>query len=140
MLTMEVALHLPVAPDLELVAAKAAEVLGSHLGMSQSQVEAVCVATIEACLNAIEHGGESGFVVRLRGETQGERPRLVVEVEDHGEGFDPTAASHSSSRVLGCTARRGWGLTLIRELVDDVKIESQPGRTVVQMSKYVERE
>jgi serine/threonine-protein kinase RsbW len=139
---MEVALHLPVAPDLELVAAKAAEVLGSHLGMSQSQVEAVCVATIEACLNAIEHGGEPGFVVRLRGETQGERPRLVVEVEDHGEGFDPTeeAASPSPSRVLGCTARRGWGLTLIRELVDGVQIDSQPGRTVVQMFKYVETE
>jgi anti-sigma regulatory factor (Ser/Thr protein kinase) len=63
----------------------------------------------------------------------------VIEVEDHGGGFDPaTAPQNSSTRVLGSTMKRGWGLTLIRELMDEVQIRSEPGKTLVSMRKYVE--
>lgn len=135
---MEVVLHLPVVPNVELVAAKAVETLGGAIGMDQTRVEAASVAVVEACLNAMEHGG-GHMVVRLASENQSGPPRLTIEVEDHGGGFDPeVAAAGPSSRVLGCTTKRGWGLTLIRELMDEVQIRSQPGRTVVRMSKYVE--
>jgi serine/threonine-protein kinase RsbW len=135
---MEVVLHLPVVPNVELVAAKAVETLGVALGMDQGRVEAASVAVVEACLNAMEHGG-GGMVVRLTGEVPPLRPRLVVEVEDHGQGFDPASAPRNSpSKVLGSASKRGWGLTLIRELMDDVQIRSQPGRTLVRMCKDVE--
>jgi anti-sigma regulatory factor (Ser/Thr protein kinase) len=63
----------------------------------------------------------------------------VIDVEDHGDGFDPTTApKNSASRVIGSTMKRGWGLTLIRELMDEVQIESAPGKTLVSMRKYVE--
>jgi anti-sigma regulatory factor (Ser/Thr protein kinase) len=137
---MEVVLHLPVVPNVELVAAKAVETLGGALGMHQTRVEAASVAIVEACLNAMEHGGGQ-VVVRLSGENDGDRPRLVIEVEDHGDGFDPvTAPRNTAAQVLGCASKRGWGLTLIRELMDEVQIQSKPGRTLVRMSKYVESE
>jgi serine/threonine-protein kinase RsbW len=135
---MEVVLHLPVVPNVELVAAKAVETLGGTLGMHQTHVEAASVAMVEACLNAMEHGG-GPFTVRLRSDNQNSRPCLVIEVEDHGEGFDPeTAPKNSPSRVLGSTLKRGWGLTLIRELMDEVQIRSGPGMTQISMRKYVE--
>ena len=135
---MEVVLHLPVVPNVELVAAKAVETLGGALGMHQTHLEAASVAMVEACLNAMEHGG-GPFTVRLRSDSQDSRLCLVIEVEDHGEGFDPeTAPQNSSSRVLGSTMKRGWGLTLIRELMDEVQIRSGPGMTQVSMRKYVE--
>lgn len=134
---MEVALHLPLIPDVELVAAKAVEIVGRKIGMAQTDVEATTVAAIEACLNAIEHGGNAGFVVRLEGGQVNGIPCLVVVVEDHGGGFDPDAVPESSpSRVLGCTRKRGWGLTLIRELVDEVEVNSRPGLTAVRMVKH----
>ena len=137
---MEVVLHLPVVPNVELVAAKAVETVGAALGMSASRVEAASVATVEACLNAMEHGG-GGMVVRLTSENCAGRPRLVIEVEDHGAGFDPDGArQQSASRVLGCASKRGWGLTLIRELMDEVEIRSQPGTTLVRMCADVERD
>jgi serine/threonine-protein kinase RsbW len=133
---MEVVLHLPVVPNVELVAAKAVETLGSAIGMSQSHVEAASVALVEACLNAMEHGGGS-VVVRIARES--DEPRLRIEVEDHGKGFDPDASPpDTSTRVHGSVTRRGWGLRLIRELMDDVQIHSQPGRTLVCMWKNVE--
>jgi serine/threonine-protein kinase RsbW len=135
---MEVVLHLPVVPNVELVAAKAVETLGGALGMHQTRVEAASVAMVEACLNAMEHGG-GPVTVRLRQDNHDARPCLVIEVEDHGEGFDPEAApQNSASRVLGSASKRGWGLTLIRELMDDVEIRSTRGMTLVSMRKYVE--
>lgn len=135
---MEVVLHLPVVPNVELVAAKAVETLGGALGMHQTRVEAVSVATVEACLNAMEHGGGQ-MVVRLLDEPGDGKVRLVVEVEDHGSGFDVEATARTgSSRKQGVTSRRGWGLTLIRELMDGVQIRSGPGLTLVRMWKYVE--
>lgn len=134
---MEVVLHLPVVPNVELVAAKAVETLGGALGMHQTRVEAVSVATVEACLNAMEHGGGQ-MVVRLSGDSGDGMPRLVIEVEDHGDGFDLEASRAGASRKQGVTSKRGWGLTLIRELMDEVQIRSQPGLTLVRMWKYVE--
>ncbi len=135
---MEVVLHLPVVPNVELVAAKAVETLGVALGMHQTRVEAASVAMVEACLNAMEHGG-GPVTVRLRSGNHDGNPCLIIEVEDHGQGFNPERApKNSPSRVLGCASKRGWGLTLIRELMDEVQIESSPGKTVVLMRKYVE--
>jgi serine/threonine-protein kinase RsbW len=135
---MEAVLHLPVAPNVELVAAKAVETVGGALGMSRSRVEAASVAVVEACLNAMEHGGGT-MVVRLSGDRANGRPRLVIEVEDNGHGFEAAAiAPRRPARELGAGPRRGWGLTLIRELMDEVQITSRPGLTLVRMLKYVE--
>ncbi len=135
---MEVVLYLPVVPNVELVAAKAVEALGASLGMPQTRVEAASVAIVEACLNAMEHGG-GRMSVRVAGEGASGRERLVVVVEDHGRGFDPlTAPRNTASQVLGCASKRGWGLTLIHELMDEVEIHSEPGQTIVRMCKYVE--
>ena len=135
---MDVVLHLSVVPNVELVAAKAVETLGAALGMPQTHVEAASVAMVEACLNAIEHGG-GPVTVRLHDDNHAKKPCLVIEVEDHGDGFDPaTAPKNSPSRVLGSASKRGWGLTLIRELMDEVQIRSEPGKTVVSMRTYVE--
>ena len=135
---MEVVLHLPAVSNVELVAAKAVETLGAALGMNRDGIEAVSVALVEACLNAMEQGGAS-FIVRLAGE-DGISPRMRVEVEDQGRGFDPDASPpDDSTRVHGCVSKRGWGLTLIRELMDDVQISSKPGLTRVRMWKELEK-
>jgi serine/threonine-protein kinase RsbW len=135
---MKVVLHLPVVPNVELVAAKAVETVGGALGMDQTGIEAASVAIVEACLNAMEHGGGQ-MVVRMSAEGPAGKPSLVIEVEDQGAGFDPDKAPrNSASRVHGCTSKRGWGLTLIRELMDEVQIQSNPGQTLVRMRKYVE--
>jgi len=135
---MGVGLHLPLIPDVELVAAKAVEVVGRSLGMVPEDIEAAALATVEACLNAMEHGGNTEVLVRVDAvDLDGER-FLQSEVEDHGVGFDPDSMSSAgSSRVHGCVAKRGWGLTLIGELMDDVDVRSRPGMTVVRMRKRV---
>jgi len=132
-------LRLPLIPDVELVAAKAVEVLGRELGMVPEGIEAAAVSTVEACLNALEHGGEHEVLVRVAPLDRDGELFLETEVEDHGAGFDPEAVPDvASSRVHGCVAKRGWGLALMGELMDEVQIRSKPGMTVVRMLKRVE--
>lgn len=134
---MEVVLHLTVVPNVELVAAKAVETLGNAIGMDRNGVEAATVALVEACLNAMEHGG--GQVVVRMAKEEVVPPRLRIEVEDQGRGFDPDAKPpDGSTRVHGCVSKRGWGLTLIRELMDEVQISSEPGKTLVCMWKELD--
>ena len=89
---MKVVLHLPVVPNVELVAAKAVETVGGALGMQQTSIEAASVAVVEACLNAMEHGGGQ-MVVRMSDDGSAGKPCLVIEVEDQGDGFDPAEGS-----------------------------------------------
>ena len=88
---MEVELHLPLVPDVELVAAKAVEVMGRRLGMAAEDIEAAAVATVEACLNAMEHGGNTEVLVRVGSVDMDGHRYLRAEVEDHGVGFDPAS-------------------------------------------------
>ena len=65
--------------------------------------------------------------------------RMKISQDIPSDGFDPaTAPKNSASRVIGSSMKRGWGLTLIRELMDEVQIRSAPGKTLVSMRKYVE--
>ncbi len=131
-------LDLPAIPEIELVAAKAVELVGRSVGLSSTSIESVTVATVEACLNAIEHGNQRGFTVRVEIRNGGEARWLVIEVEDHGGGFDPDGlAVLGASRRQGAASKRGWGLKLIRDLMDDTSVESRPGLTIVRMKKRI---
>jgi len=135
----EIRLVLPPLNGVELVAVRAAEVLGRGAGFPRETLDAVGIALAEACLNGLEHGrGEGGIMVRLALEEGVRRaPALLVEVEDHGIGFGKSRSRHPG-RVGGRLKKRGWGLVLMRELMDEVDVESVPGRTVVRMRKYLE--
>ncbi len=135
---MELRLELPPTPDVELVAIRAADLLAERLGFDASGRDAIGIALAEACLNAIEHGrnGE-GIMVKLAVEEAAGGRALVVEVEDHGPGFDPQTSGRRPASG-GTVMKRGWGLVLMRELMDEVEIVSHSGGTVVRMRKVLE--
>jgi len=131
---MEMLLKLPAIEHAELIAASAVEILARALRVPDEGIEALRLALIEACLNASEHGG-GNTIVRMAPDA---KSRLRVEVEDHGRGFDPDdPCLNSPTRVHGCVEKRGWGLRLIREMMDEVSIESRPGRTIISMWKEI---
>lgn len=99
-----------------------------ELGILTQVVDDVQVALSEACANAVQHGG-SGEEIEVRFDL---RDHLAtIEVADRGEGFEP--AELDPLDVLGPGGR---GVPLIRALVDDLEVDSAPGRgTLVQMQK-----
>jgi anti-sigma regulatory factor (Ser/Thr protein kinase) len=115
------------------------EAVGS-LGLSPDTVERLRTAVSEAVMNAIEHGngGRADLPVALSAVTSG--GELVVRVVDHGTSLVPDApAPDLDLKLAGLQPARGWGLFLIRNMVDDVRQQAGDGthtlELVVRLSK-----
>jgi anti-sigma regulatory factor (Ser/Thr protein kinase) len=130
-------LTLPMVPDIEIAAARAAGNLARELGMPSEQVDEMTHAIIEACINAREHSGsaDNRIYVRCLGVAQSDGyPRIDVWISDHGRGFDQSEA-RTRRRTLGPAHKRGWGLQIIEAHMDEVDITSSPEGTTIHMVK-----
>jgi anti-sigma regulatory factor (Ser/Thr protein kinase) len=80
----------------------------------------------EALANAAEHGdgeGRSGFDVSASFDGE----QLVIDIKDHGTGFD--CAKALASPPPDGSGDRGFGIFLMRRLMDDV-IYSEAGSRI----------
>ncbi len=93
-------------------------------GFSAEEVDDIRLAAGEALNNAVEHGGtlrSSGFSVRCAFE-EGE---LQIEIRDNGAGFPFEQVGASPP---GEEAARGYGIFLMRRLMDDVRYDQRGTR------------
>ena len=138
----EITLTLPMLPDMEIAASRTVTALAEFMEMTPDRIDEVRMAVLEACINAFEHSqSEEGKVLltfSVLGE--GEEPeKLQIRVEDSGVGFDPSAVEEPRIEdKLKAKIKRGWGLKIIRSLMDEVDILSNDGGTTIIMSKYRE--
>lgn len=130
----EIELVIPRIADIELVAARALEQLAEILAIDTVVTGRLKVAVVEACINAFEHAGTADGRVRLMFSVRG--GRLLMRVENRGR----TLAALPSPAAPGREAHgRGWGLTLIRELVDEVALEPREDGVSLLMVKHLGR-
>jgi len=74
------------------------------------------LALTEACTNSVRHAYDEGEgIVEIRYELH--QDRLVIEVSDAGEGFDPVDPPDNSALGEG-----GLGLAIIGALADELEI------------------
>ncbi len=128
----EIELVIPRAADVELVAARALEQLAENLAIDALATGRLKMAVVEACINAFEHAGAADGRVRLVFSVRGSR--LLMRVENRGRplaSLPPRAAAGREARG------RGWGLTLIRELVDEVALEPREDGVSLVMVKHL---
>jgi serine/threonine-protein kinase RsbW len=131
-------LTLPMIPDIEIAAARAAGNLARELGMASESIDEMAHAIIEACINAREHSGSADkrIYVRITGTSVGEHDsRVDIWISDRGRGFDVTEA-RSRRQTLGVAHKRGWGLQIIEAHMDEVGISTRPDGTTIHMVKY----
>jgi anti-sigma regulatory factor (Ser/Thr protein kinase) len=107
------AFELPSEPGNERLAlARVAETV-QGLGLSDSRLEKLKTAVAEATMNAIEHGN-------------GNRAEIPVQVEASSTP-KPAEEPDLLKKLDGGQSPRGWGLFLIRNMVDamDITINGQ---------------
>jgi serine/threonine-protein kinase RsbW len=135
----EISLTIPVAPDMEIVATAQAAAVGEFIEMPRDKIDEVKLALVEACINAFEHAQARDDRVHLtfRVGQEGAREFLEVEVLDQGKGFDQKSIeTPSAEKTFSGRQKRGWGLQIIRSLMDSVAISSSEGGTRILMRKY----
>jgi len=134
----EVTLTLPMLPDMEIAASKTATALAEFMEMSSDKIDEVRMAVVEACINSFEHSRAEDRKVEIQFAILGndEPERLQITIKDSGVGFAPSKLEKPKiEEKLKAANKRGWGLTIIKGLMDEVDIHSGPRGTTVVMSK-----
>jgi serine/threonine-protein kinase RsbW len=134
----EVTLALPMVPEIEIEASRTATAVAESMHMSADRIDEVRMAVVEACINAIEHSNAEHREVFVTFEVLGDKSpeKLRITVRDSGVGFEPEGmAEPRIEDKLTARRKRGWGLKIIRGLMDEVEIRSGPLGTIVVMSK-----
>jgi serine/threonine-protein kinase RsbW len=118
-------------PNTRRAASFARRSLIAHIaayGYADGDLADIETAVGEALANAAEHGHRhgTGFEVRVFVE----RDRIVIEVQDEGGGF---LTPRSDTKKPSHEGVRGFGIYLMRHLMDDVRFED--GGTRVRLTK-----
>ena len=132
-----VELKLPIIENMELVATQTAEVVAKHMKLDSDKTNEISLALIEACINAFEHS-ETKSEVYIHFIISSEN--LTIKVIDKGKGFDSSKISipNIENKIGSDEKKRGWGIMLIKELMDSVNYESNEEGTTLTMIKNKE--
>ena len=91
--------------------------------LSEETLGDLKLALTEACTNSVRHAYDGGEgVVEILYELHSDR--LVVEVTDSGEGFEPTENEDHEPEEL---SEGGLGIAIIRALADELEITDRRG-------------
>ena len=122
---------LPSQPGNErLVLARVAGIV-KDLGLSETRLEKLKTAVAEATMNAIEHGNGNRAEIPVEVEVTQDGDDIVVAISDQGGDAAGQAGPAQEPDLLqkldGAQSPRGWGLFLIRNMVDamDVTTDGQ---------------
>lgn len=123
---------LPMGDESELIAAHTLEEIAKRHGLKSHAINQIKTAVVEACINAAEHSFSPDRRIRLKFTIAD--GRFTVSVANRGIRL----ADKISVPLETEEGRRGWGLRLMRRLMDEVKIEHVEDGTLISMSKILE--
>ncbi len=134
-----VELRIPILKDMELVATNTADVIAKYMELSEEASGEISMALIEATINAFEHS-ESQKDIFINFTISDDE--LTIKVIDKGKGFDSEGIQipDIDSKLKKQERKRGWGVMLIKELMDSVDYESGNEGTTLTMTKKKKNE
>ena len=121
-------IRLPARPEYVLLARLIVAHVGQAAGFGPEEIYDLKLAVTEAATNVIRHAEVESFDI----EYLRHHDAIEIIVTDTGSGFD-TQAQKNVSPEGGIEG--GLGLSVIRNLVDEVVIESAPGKTRLRMMR-----
>lgn len=118
-----ISLRIPSRPEYVMLARLVVTQVGQLAGFGPEEVYDLKLAVTEAATNVIRHAAVDSFQIEYRVV-----PRTVeITVVDSGGGFDVGELSGTPG------AEGGFGLAVIRSLVDELVLDSTTGGTRLKM-------
>ena len=127
---------IPMSDDTELIAARTVEEIARRVNFKPEAINQIKTALVEACINAAEHSLSPDRKIYQRFVVEGDK--LVVTVASRG--LQPAQVGPNGDNAKGepsARSRRGWGLKLIRTLMDEVEFQRVDDGTQLRMTKYI---
>ena len=111
-----------------------------ELGLTEERLERLKTAVAEATMNAMEHGNEYDAELPVSIRALASNTAISVHVTDQGGG-DPAAemdAPDLAAKLAGTETPRGWGLFLIKNLVDEINVTGDQSHHTVELILHLE--
>jgi serine/threonine-protein kinase RsbW len=120
--TREVRLTIPAKPEFITLGRLALTGISRLRPLDEETLGDLKLALTEACSNSVRHAYANGEgTVEIRYELHPDR--LVIEVVDDGEGFDPSAEREEGDDLV----EGGLGIAIIRSIADELEIGAGAG-------------
>lgn len=122
----------PMGEDTELIAARTVEEIARRYRFAPKAINQIKTALIEACINAAEHSHSPDRKIYQKFKI--DKDKLTITVANRGLRLTETNARE----IKPNEGRRGWGLKLMKNLMDEVKMEQTDDGTRISMVKYLQ--
>jgi len=125
----------PSVPGNEIGATKQVVKALHGLNLDELRRERLKTAVAETVMNAIEHGNQNLADMPVSIEALAGEDRLCVRVTDHG-GTHPIPEPQAPdlvAKLAGRQSPRGWGLFLIRNMVDEMNVTNNDAYHTVEL-------
>ena len=109
----------------------------AHLGLSTARLERLKTAVSEATMNAIEYGSQGRADVPVDVEVEATPEAVVVRITDRalsGGVPDDAETPDIELKLAGAQKPRGWGLFLIKNMVDSMDVTSDGSTQTVTLT------
>lgn len=110
------------------------------VGLDPARIEKLKTAVAEATMNAIEHGNKFRAEVDAHVQVRVSRDALAVRITDQGgEAVIPDAQTPDlEAKLEGLQSPRGWGLFLIKNLVDEMNVTTDGPHHTVELIMHLQ--
>lgn len=129
---------LPSEPGAEREVSDRVARAASSFGLAPARLERLKTAVSEAAMNAIEHGNKYRSDLPVEVSLLSAADAIAVRITDHG-GAEPIVEPplpDLEAKLEGRQSPRGWGLYLMRHMVDDVRVVQDGARRTVELVLY----
>ena len=108
------------------------------IGLSDARLERLKTAVAEATMNAIEHGNGNRPEIPVEVAVTQDGDEIIVAITDQGgevhSGADEQEEPDLIRKLDGDQSPRGWGLFLIRNMVDAMDVTTDGRRHTIWLT------
>ena len=110
-------------------------------GLMEQRLERLKTAVAEATMNAMEHGNGYRAEVPVKIRVLSSEADLSVRITDQGGSPVPDPdkeAPDLEAKLEGLQTPRGWGLFLIKNMVDEMHVTSDESHHTIELVMHLE--
>ncbi len=135
-----VELSIPSEPGNERSAMEQVAEAVQGLGLPEQRLERLKTAVAEATMNAMEYGNKYQPEVPVVIQVWLLEECLLVRIIDRGGSPPPSPDTETpdlEAKLEGLQKPRGWGLFLIKNMVDEVRVSGNPDHHTIELILYL---
>lgn len=128
------------APGNERLAVQKIEEAVEGVGLLDQRIERLKTAVAEATMNAMEHGNHYNPELKVNIKVFASERAVSVRITDHGGDQQIPEMTHPDlqAKLEGTQSPRGWGLFLIKNMVDEMNVTSDGDFHLVELIMFLE--